>query len=143
MAALSTIDPATEAVADKRFENVLGKSDTATPGDTIFETSYAPDRLTYQVRSANGGVAVFSEVFFPWGWEAKIDGQPAEIGRVNYILRAIAIPAGEHSVEMTFRPASVTRTVSAARVAVIIIYLLLVLAAVQSLTSLRGKHELD
>ena len=115
MDALSTIDPATEAVADKRFEPVLGQAGTVAPGDTIYETTYAPDRLTYKARSAKGGVAVFSEVFFPWGWEAKIDGKPAELGRVNYILRAMAIPAGEHSIEMTFRPTSVTRTVAAAR----------------------------
>ena len=86
-------------------------------------------------------MAVFSEVFFPWGWEAKIDGQPAEIGRVNYILRAIAIPAGEHSIEMTFRPTSVTRTVAAARVSVIIIYILLALALLQSLTTPRKENE--
>ena len=141
MDALSTIDPATEAVADKRFEPVLGQAGTVAPGDTIYETTYAPDRLTYKARSANGGVAVFSEVFFPWGWEAKIDGQPAEIGRVNYILRAIAIPAGEHSIEMTFRPTSVTRTVAAARVSVAIIYILLALALLQSLTTPRKENE--
>jgi len=133
MEALQTLRPASEAVADRRFENVLGKEINRQPGDTIFETSYAPDRLTYAAHTANGGLAVFSEVYFPWGWECTVDGEPVGIGRVNYLLRAIRLPAGSHTVEMTFRPASVRDTVAAARVSVILIYLLLALAVVSSL----------
>ncbi len=129
MDALSTIDPAVTAAADAKFKPVLGASSVAAPGDTIYETSYAPDRLTYFSRSATPRVAVFSEVYFPWGWKAEIDGKPAELGRVNYVLRALAIPAGEHRVAMRFDPESVSATVSAARVCVSLIYLL-VLAAV-------------
>lgn len=147
MDALSHISPATEAVADRRFEPVLGTAAPVAEGDTIFETSYAPDRLTYAARSARGGVAVFSEVYFPWGWECKIDGEPVEIGRVNYLLRAVRIPAGNHSVEMTFRPVSVSRTVAAARVSVILIYILLGCALVAGLSrrSLKtdDNHESD
>lgn len=141
MEALSTIDPAREAVADRRFAATLGASAPSVPGDTIFETSYAPDRLTYHARTAHGGVAVFSEVFFPWGWEAAVDGKPVEIGRVDYLLRAINIPAGEHTVEMTFRPASVTSTVAVARVAVTIIYILLGMALAASLMRRPAKED--
>lgn len=135
MNALQTLDPAKEAVADKRFEAVLGNITPKTPGDTIFETSYAPDRLTYASHSAKGGLAVFSEVFFPWGWNCTIDGKEAEIGRVNYLLRAVRIPAGNHTIEMTFRPTSVSATVSAARIAVIIIYLLVIAAILNAFSS--------
>ena len=141
MAALSAIDPARTAMADKRFASVLGSSAPKAAGDTIFETTYAPDRLTYHARSARGGVAVFSEVFFPWGWEATIDGNPVETGRVNYLLRALRIPAGEHTVEMTFRPASVSDTVTVARIAVIIIYLLCLSALVASLLHNHQKKR--
>lgn len=141
MAALSAIDPARTAVADKRFASALGSSAPKAAGDTIFETTYAPDRLTYHARSARGGVAVFSEVFFPWGWEATIDGKPVETGRVNYLLRALRIPAGEHTVEMTFRPASVSDTVTVARIAVIIIYLLCLSALVASLLHNHQKKR--
>lgn len=126
MDALGRIDPAVTAVADKSFAPAL--KDAArprTPGDTIFETSYTPAALTYSATSANGGLAVFSEVYFPWGWEATIDGKPAEIARVNYLLRGIAIPAGHHTVEMRFAPRSVSATVGVARAAVIVIYALL------------------
>ena len=142
MNALQNLNPATTAVADRRFEPTLG-SDIAPvmPGDTIFETTYAPDRLTYKATSRNGGVAVFSEVFFPWGWECTIDGEPAEIGRVDYLLRAVRIPAGEHAVEMTFRPASVRNTVAAARLSVIIIYILAAIAIVAALANPRGRKN--
>lgn len=123
MAALDSLPVASRAVADRRFESVLGTSTPKSTGDTIFETSYAPDRLTYHARTARGGVAAFSEVFFPWGWEATIDGKPAEIGRINYVLRAIKIPAGEHTVEMVFDPKSLHTTTTVAYISIILIYL--------------------
>lgn len=142
MDALSTLDPSARAVADRRFSDILGSDiPSPAPGDTIFETSYAPDRLTYSARTANGALAVFSEVYFPWGWECTIDGKPAEIGRVNYILRAVRIPAGKHAVEMTFKPASVTNTVAAARTSIILIYILLAVAVLSSLAGHSKKQE--
>lgn len=142
MDALSTLDPSARAVADRRFSDILGSDiPSPAPGDTIFETSYAPDRLTYSARTANGALAVFSEVYFPWGWECTIDGKPAEIGRVNYILRAVRIPAGNHAVEMTFKPASVTNTVAAARTSIILIYILLAVAVLSSLAGHTKKQE--
>lgn len=129
MAALSEIDPAQTAVADRRFTATLGASTMAkTPGDTIFETTYAPNRLTYHARSAKGGVAVFSEVYFPWGWKATIDGKEAEIGRVNYLLRAMRIPAGSHTIEMRFDPDSLKTTTATAYASIILVYLALAAA---------------
>ena len=142
MKALSALSPEMEAVADKKFANALGKNFAPKSiGDTIFETSYAPGKLTYSASSARGGIAVFSEVYFPWGWEATIDGKPAEIGRVNYILRALAIPAGHHSIEFKFKPTSVSHTVVAAKVAVTAIYILLFLALIFNLSRKGGKTE--
>ena len=124
MGALSTINLRREAVADKKFANVLGEAATPkAPGDTIYETTYAPNELRYHANLASDGVAVFSEVYFPWGWQATIDGQPAEIGRVNYVLRAMRVPAGSHEIVMRFDPPSLHATGTAATVAIIIIYL--------------------
>ena len=106
MDALSTLDPASQAVAERRFAQALGKARPTAPSDTIFETSYAPDRLTYAARSANGGIAVFSEIYYPNGWQVTIDGKPAGLGRADYVLRALYIPAGKHTVEMRFDPQS-------------------------------------
>lgn len=142
MDALDRIDPAVTAVADRRFSSVIEKAAAPTaPGDTIFETSYTPSSLTYFATTANGGLAVFSEVYFPWGWEATIDGKPTEIARVNYLLRAIAIPAGHHKIEMRFDPTSVSTTVGIARASVIIIYALLAVALLSLLLYPGFKTE--
>ena len=72
-------------------------------------TSYAPNELRYDVNSKNGGVVVFSEVYYP-GWTATVDGQPVEVGRVNYVLRAININGGNHKVVLEFRPKTISTT---------------------------------
>ncbi len=70
---------------------------------TIQLTHYDPRSLEYQSHSAVDGFVVFSEIYYP-GWEATIDGQPADVVRVNYILRALEVPAGDHTITFTFRP---------------------------------------
>ena len=98
-----------EAVADMRFKAALGESKTQGNLAKAEITQYAPNRLTYRVESDKGGVLVFSEIYYP-EWTATVDGQPVELGRVNYILRAINIKPGQHEVTLTFEPQSVTRT---------------------------------
>ena len=68
---------------------------------------------------------VFSEVYYP-GWTATIDGQPAELGRVNYILRALRVPAGKHQVKLAFFPKSVDTTETIAYVAYVVLLLIIV-----------------
>ncbi len=133
MAALDNFDPATEAVSNARFKETLGVGVPKMPGDTIYETTYAPNRLTYKTRSARGGVAVFSEVYFPWGWNVTIDGKPVELARVNYILRALRVPAGEHVIDMAFEPRSLRNTTVASYIAIILIYVALVASVALSL----------
>lgn len=139
MAGLGKINPATTAVVDEAFAGILGSVQPKQPGDTIFETTYAPNRLTYHASTAAGGVAVFSEVFFPWGWNVTIDGKPAEIARVNYLLRAVKIPAGKHTVEMRFDPPSLHTTVTIARVSIILIYLMVAGALALTIFGVPGR----
>lgn len=145
MAALDTLHTKTGAVADRKFEATLGKATAKAPGDTIYETTYAPNKLTYKARTARGGVAVFSEVYFPWGWHAAIDGKPADIGRVNYLLRALRVPAGEHEIEFRFDPQSLRVTNTLGVTAVIIIYVLCAaaLAAAVFLYIRRQRGDVD
>lgn len=128
MAYLDHFNPRTSAVADQRFAKVLGQARPVTAGDTIVETSYAPNELKYRSHSAKGGVAVFSEIYFPWGWTATIDGKPVSIGRVNYVLRAMQVPAGDHTIVMTFKPAEVSKTDGIATGAIVAIFVLVLLA---------------
>lgn len=124
MAALDSLDTRTRAVADVKFRNILGDASSPVPGDTIYETSYAPNKLTYKARSSHGGVAVFSEIFFPWGWEATVDGKPVEIGRVNYVLRALKIGPGTHDIVFRFDPKSLRVTNTLGVIAVVLIYVI-------------------
>ena len=128
MAFLDNFNPATSAVADAKFKQQLGEAKAVQPGDTIYETSYAPNHLTYQSHSTAGGLAVFSEIYFPWGWQVTVDDKPVEMGRVNYVLRALQLPAGDHKIDFKFIPDEVTKTQTWARIAVIAIYVLLLLA---------------
>lgn len=129
MKALDSLRTDSLAVADARFRDILGTPSPKSAGDTIFETTYAPDRLTYHAKTAKGALAVFSEIYFPWGWQATVDGREVEIGRVNYLLRALPIPAGEHTVEMTFNPRSLHTTATVAYACIALIYLSLIAAA--------------
>lgn len=105
---LSKVDLHTTAVAESKWKDVLGESKPQTD-DEVMLTSYKPDELTYDAKSGSGGVVVFSEIYYP-GWTATVDGKPVDIGRVNYVLRAINIPAGEHKIELQFHPTSVATT---------------------------------
>ncbi|MGP1625345.1 YfhO family protein [Prevotella koreensis] len=110
-----------EAVADKKFEQTLGQSKQQTGEATVTLTSYKPNHLTYDVKSSTGGIVVFSEVYYP-GWTATIDGNPAEVGRVDYVLRGIQMPAGSHKVEMIFYPKSVDNTETVAYIAYLLLF---------------------
>ena len=124
MERVGKIDLRHEAVADKRFEPQLKTASKQTGTSLVKLTSYLSDRLTYDISSTNGGVVVFSEVYYP-GWKATVDGRPAELGRVNYLLRAVNVAPGKHTVELTFHPKSVTVTETVAYVGYVILLLLI------------------
>lgn len=67
-------------------------------------TQHTPKYLKYESTSQTQSLAVFSEIYYPKGWKATIDGQPADILRANYVLRAMVIPAGTHTIEFRFEP---------------------------------------
>lgn len=107
--ALTHIDLKHEAVADKRFLSILGQSLPQGNVAKAVLTKYAPDQLTYSLETDKGGILVFSEVYYP-EWTATVDGHPVEVGRVNYLLRAIHVKPGRHEVVLSFFPQSVQRT---------------------------------
>lgn len=105
MAALETLDPRSEAVFDRKFEeNLKGLQIVPDSTASIVMTSYAPDILEYKSTSQKEGLAVLSEIYYPYGWKAYIDGQRVPISRADWILRAIVIPAGEHQIKLVFDP---------------------------------------
>ena len=98
-----------EAVADARFQSQLGESKNQDSTSIVKLTAYEPNQLTYDVRSVTGGIVVFSEIFYP-EWTATVDGKAVELGRVNYVLRALNVDKGHHTVVLTFDPKSVKQT---------------------------------
>ena len=107
--ALGKLNLRHEAVADARFQSPLGESKNQDSTSIVKLTAYEPNQLTYDVRSATGGIVVFSEIFYP-EWTATVDGKPVEIGRVDYVLRALNVDKGHHKVVLTFDPKSVKQT---------------------------------
>ena len=122
---IAKLDPRHQAVADARFKTQLGEAVVQDTASVVTITSYEPNRLRYDVNSGKGGVLVFSEIYYP-GWTATVDGQPAELGRVNYILRAIHLQPGKHQVELAFFPKSVSVTETVAYIAFVLLLLIVV-----------------
>ena len=123
--ALKTILPTETAVVDARFKDVLRGTAEAYKDSlsSIRLTSYEPNRLVYETDNAGDGIAVFSEIYYPDGWQVTIDGQPAGLGRADYVLRTLYVPAGKHTIEMRFDPKSlhVTESIAYGALALLVI----------------------
>lgn len=97
-----------EALVKEEFRQHISVSELAqqADGDLIQLTSYKANELIYKSVSASARIALFSEIYYPAGWQAYIDGTPVEHFRANYVLRGLQIPAGEHEIRFHFRPES-------------------------------------
>ncbi len=122
------VDLRHEAVADEKFRTQLGDSQQQDTASWVRITSYEPNRLNYDVNTGKGGVIVFSEIYYP-GWTATVDGEPAELGRVDYVLRALQVKPGQHKVELSFFPKSVNRTETVAYISYALLLLLIAIGA--------------
>lgn len=124
---LSKVDLRHVAVADKRFSEQLGSVCEQTGESVVRIKSCEPNRLIYDVSSTKGGVVVFSEIYYP-EWTATVDGHEVELGRVNYVLRALQVKPGHHAVELSFHPKTLEITETIANCAYIV--LLVVVAGI-------------
>lgn len=132
---LYDIDPKDIAVVDKQFEEVLKGVTTAKTDSlsAITLTGYSPNHLVYETNNTNDGIAIFSEIYYPDGWNVTIDGEPATLARANYILRALYLPAGKHVVEMSFDPQSLHTTETIAYGALILLSIAIIVAIALSI----------
>ncbi len=117
---LYVIDPFRKAVVAEKDQAVLGMPAGLDSTATILLTGYEPNHLVYQSKASKDGIAVFSEIYYP-GWTATIDGKEAEIVCADYILRALRIPAGTHTIEFKFDPQSIHTTEAIAYTGVVIL----------------------
>jgi len=108
--ALNTINLRNTLVTDVKFKDFV--KDFRPHHDSsahIKLTKYAPDYVEYDYSAKEKGTVVFSEVYYPYGWNAYIDGKPRDHFRANYTLRAMNVPAGKHHIRFEFRPATVEK----------------------------------
>ena len=124
--ALNDIDPATTAVVDRPFEAFVTNAHPGVAEDAdVRLTSYTPKQLDYEYTTSQPGTLVFSEIYYPHGWKAMIDGQPVDHYRVDYTLRALNVPAGSHHITFLFDPDSVRKGDRIAVACVIVMYALM------------------
>ena len=125
MDALGRLDLRHQAVADAKFKAQLGEAVEQDTASVVIITGYEPNCLAYDVNSGKGGVLVFSEIYYP-GWTATIDGEPVELGRVDYVLRAMNVKPGRHEVVLSFFPKSVNTTETIAYISYLILFLVII-----------------
>ena len=113
-----------QAVADKKFSEQLGEAKEQDGTSVVTLTAYEPNHLSYDVQSGKGGVIVFSEIYYP-GWTATVDGKDTELGRVDYVLRALQVSPGSHKVELMFYPKSINTTETIAYLAYVVLLLMI------------------
>jgi hypothetical protein len=128
---VKTLDPSVMAVVDKRFADVLSgmplSSNDSITG-TIKLLSYKPNDLVYESNNNKKQLAVFSEIYYAKGWNAYVDGKLVKYCRANYILRALPVPEGKHSIEFKFEPQSFVNGQRIALVTSVLIALLVLFA---------------
>ena len=137
--AMKNFNPAETAIVNQQFiSQVQGLTLAKDEAGKIELTGYQPNSLTYDFSASTKQLTVFSDIYYDKGWNAYIDGEPVSHFRVNYVLRALIIPEGKHTIEFRFEPKSyyAGNKVSLAS------SLLLVLAALGYGFSIRRKRNI-
>jgi hypothetical protein len=139
--ALNQINPLTTAVVDEKFAESVPKS-ALTPDSTasIQLTEYKPDRLKYESNTASEQIAIFSEIYYKSGWKAFIDGKPTDHYRADWVLRAMNVPAGKHTIEFRFEPDTYYSLVKMGSIASLIMLLGFICAAAYEIFK-RTKND--
>lgn len=140
--ALNSFDPSSTAIVDKKYEDYFkGKSLAEDIEGKIELTSYHPEKLEYKIQTSSGGFAVFSEIYYNnnKGWNAYLDGEKVPHLRVDYILRGMYIPRGEHNVVFKFEPPIVQKAKLISSVGSIVVIALILMSI--ALSFIKNKHS--
>jgi uncharacterized membrane protein YfhO len=107
IAAMEHFNPRDTAIVDSsRFKAIKDIKPGTDSVGTIKLTSYKPNELTYESNTSSDQLAVFSEMYYDKGWNVYVDGKQGEYMRANFILRAMKVPAGKHTIVFKFEPSS-------------------------------------
>lgn len=138
MKAMNQFSPADTAIVEEQYKAAIPFAPEFDSTANIAQVLNDNDLIRYRSNSTKNQFAVFSEIFYDRGWKATIDGKEAPIVKVNYVLRGLAIPAGNHEIVFEFKPASYYNSAKIAVITSAPIWILLILAA---FFSLRKKRE--
>ncbi|MCK9302562.1 MAG: YfhO family protein [Bacteroidales bacterium] len=142
--AIDNINLRTTAVLDASFRDYITDFSPEKDMNASIElTKYTPEYIEYNSNSSKDGTAVFSEIYYPYGWKALIDGKPKEHFRVDYSLRALNIPAGQHNIRFEFRPDSVKKGDTISIICIIIMFLTIIACASVSIYRWRKQTYHD
>ena len=141
---LGNINTKTTVVVDKQYNDLissikLGLDTSAVKADSVWQTKYSPNVMEYSAITKNQRLVVFSEIYYPAGWKAFVDGKETEILRVNYLLRAIKLDSGEHKIEFKYSPDSIVKGEHYSMISSILILLLLIGAVIFEYRSAAKK----
>ncbi len=143
LAAVASMNPAGEAVADRIFsDQIPASSFPVTDDDTIMLISYQPNELIYKYSAKGNKLAVFSEIYYPEGWKCFIDNKEAQYFRADYVLRAMILPDGDHEVKFVFEPDSYFKGNKISLASSVILILLFAGYALMEITK-RNKRRPD
>ena len=132
IALIDSVDLRRTAVIGSDFAGArtgFAKSSADSPAtDFIRMTSYAPNELRYRYSASTARTAVFSEIYYPDGWTAAVDGEPLDLFRADWILRAATLPAGDHDIVMRFEPKIYSVSEKASRASSLTLFILLAIS---------------
>ena len=137
MSALDQFNPKDTLITQQSFSNVLKNNFTADSSASISLVKNQNDIITYHSKSATEQAAVFSEVYYNKGWNVYVDGNKASYGKANYVLRAMMVPAGEHTIVFKFEPETHRIGWDLTKYSSIILLLLLLAAIVVTINQSR------
>ena len=102
------VPPDASAAAPDTIGAATPDTTQAVPGARVLDTDYSAQDMTFTVETDRQRWLVISEVYYPEGWKASVDGEPVDIHQADYLLRAVRVPEGRHEVRLHFEPASYT-----------------------------------
>ena len=139
MKALYAFNPKDTAVVDDSFKSLVTGFTPADSTASIKETAFDNDAISYESNTAANHIALFSEIFYK-DWKAYIDGKPVPYFKANYVLRAMVIPAGKHTVDFKFEPQIffISRTITT-----ISTWLLMVLLLAVAFAEWRNRKQVE
>lgn len=136
----SNFDPAERALLSTPIEADVVPIDSSSI-ISVNPIDYGPRRIAYELETDASRLLVLSEIYYPAGWTAELNGERVDIHRVNYLLRGISVPAGKHTLEMAFNPASYIWGKRISLIATIVVYgLLFVFVAVHMYSYARRRR---